>query len=226
MCSHESIKPSTEQPFPVQERGSLLTRLDNGYSEAINQLINFREEDMAEAVKNLNLAYDLARMSKDPSTQTGSILVHMEDETMRGGGFNHLPEGMDEAILHTPEKYPNIIHAEDDSIQKYAEEHGEDTLPSCVMVAPWFACRDCAEAIVKAGIKLVVGHKQIFEFADEVYKKREDWSERWNDSIHDAFDLFEKHGVKYAVFDIEMDLAEPIRVGGELFYGKLNKETT
>ena len=66
--------------------------------------------------------------------------------------------------LARPKKYSFIEHAERNAIFA-ACRRGECT-EGGTLYCPWFACADCARAIIQAGIRLVVGHKQMFDRAD------------------------------------------------------------
>jgi dCMP deaminase len=94
------------------------------------------------------------RHSHDPDTQNGAVLV------AAGGtvyAANCVPPGVarPEHRLARPFKYDFIEHAERAAIYK-AAEIGLETA-GATLYCPWFACTDCARAIVSAGIKEVVG---------------------------------------------------------------------
>ncbi len=109
----------------------------------------------------LQMAYDLALRSEDPSTQNGAVLVH---DTVIGRGWNHPPDGTTftlEDLGTRPLKYEITEHAERDAIfNAVATGHGE-FIPGSTLYCPWFACADCARAIILTGIKRVVGHQEI-----------------------------------------------------------------
>jgi dCMP deaminase len=60
-------------------------------------------------------------------------------------------------------------HAERAAIYACAR-HGVAT-SGCVMYAPWFACPDCARAIILAGIKEVVGLCMLRDLTAEKWRK-------------------------------------------------------
>jgi deoxycytidylate deaminase len=106
----------------------------------------------------LRAACEIARSdSHDPRTKNAAVLVR---RTASGGidGFvssaNRFPRGVGR-VLQPPGKYERIEHAERGAIYA-ASRAGWRTL-GATMYVPWFACPDCARAIVCAGIIEVVG---------------------------------------------------------------------
>jgi dCMP deaminase len=95
-----------------------------------------------------------AENSHDPDTQNGAVLV------TAGGTIyaaNCVPRGVSrpDHRLARPFKYHFVEHAERAAIYKAAEV-GAATA-GATLYCPWFACTDCARAIIQAGIKEVVG---------------------------------------------------------------------
>jgi deoxycytidylate deaminase len=92
--------------------------------------------------------------SHDPDTQNGSVLV-----TNRATIYaaNCVPPGVarPEHRLARPFKYDFIEHAERAAIHKAAAV-GAATA-GATLYCPWFACTDCARAIISSGIREVVG---------------------------------------------------------------------
>lgn len=92
--------------------------------------------------------------SHDADTQNGAVLVTSR-QTLYAA--NCVPPGVacPEHRLVRPFKYDFIEHAERAVIYKAAAT-GNPTA-GAKLYCPWFACTDCARAIVSAGIKEVVG---------------------------------------------------------------------
>jgi dCMP deaminase len=92
--------------------------------------------------------------SHDNSTQAGAILVTPR-KTLYAA--NVLPPGIARvgSRLTPPYKYSYTEHAERAVIYKAAAV-GIPTAGS-TLFCPWFACTDCARAIILSGIKEVVG---------------------------------------------------------------------
>ena len=141
-------------------------------------------------IRNLRLAYAFASaFSDDPSTHNGAVLITRKNEVVLG--TNHLPIGvaLTAERLDRPAKYAFMEHAERDVILK-AAEMGYRTAGAALFV-PWYACADCARAIIGAKIKVIVGHKQMFDRTPE----------RWKASIADGDAMLDEAGVKRHVYD-------------------------
>jgi deoxycytidylate deaminase len=157
----------------------------------------------------LRFAYQIAaKHSTDPSTQNGAILVsapkpewaHEIDEhnevvyVHRKGGLrefifaaNMFPKGVKESPERwtRPAKYKYVEHAERNVIYLAAKK-GFCTEGATMYVA-WFACADCARAIIQAGVSEVVGHDY------PLHKEQSSWQE----SIEVADKMLEEAGVKF-----------------------------
>jgi len=155
-----------------------LDRLNAGYTENIDIRDKLRE------------AYKRASdFSKDPSTQTGAILL--TTGWLNAHGVNEFPLGVKE----TPERWDRSVnlqyieHAERNCIYQ-AAARGLGTYGS-TMICPWYACAECARAIIQSGIKRVIGHKACYDKTPE----------RWRASIQIAFAMLEEAGVECLVYD-------------------------
>jgi dCMP deaminase len=119
----------------------------------------------------LRLAYQAAaKLSHDPDTKNGSILVSGGQHVV---GANRFPDGV-RVLPHRvqrPAKYGYMEHAERDVIYR-AIKQGLETAGS-TMYCPYIACADCARAIIIAGVIRVVGHKQLMAKLPE----------RWRESV-------------------------------------------
>jgi dCMP deaminase len=143
------------------------------------------------------LAYRYASThSDDPSTHNGAVLVPVDGSLIYG--TNHLPCGVKKTPdrLERPKKYAYMEHAERDVILQ-AARRGIKT-EGATLYVPWYACADCARAIIEAGIKRVVGHKQMFDKTPE----------RWKASIADGDVMLDEAGVMRDVLHCER-VAQP-----------------
>lgn len=105
----------------------------------------------------LKLAYELAaKLSTDPRTQNAAIIVQSDGSSI--GSANRFPDGVKENTERwtAPLKYKFVEHAERNAIYRAALS-GFKTA-GATMYAPWFACAECARAIIQAGIVEVIGH--------------------------------------------------------------------
>lgn len=115
----------------------------------------------------LERAYRVAmRDSRDPRTQNGAVLFTLNGRIFEGA--NHFPRG----VRETPErwvkplKYQTVSHAETNAILAAAKA-GVST-DKGILIVPWFACCECAKAIIQSGISTVIGH-------DAPFHNRPDW---------------------------------------------------
>lgn len=105
----------------------------------------------------LALAKEIAKRSKDPSTQVGAVIVGPDNE-VRSLGYNCFPRGVDDGApgrLERPLKYKWLEHGERNAI--YNAARVGIPVKGCSMYISWLPCSDCARAIIQSGIdKLVV----------------------------------------------------------------------
>jgi len=121
----------------------------------------------------LKFAYEKAKLSPDPSTQNAAVLVDVtgDDYLKMAYDINRFPRN----VVMTPErwerplKYKYVEHAERNVIYQ-AARLGIAT-NGLTMICPWAACTDCARAIIEAGIKRLVTHRQAHDRSPEFWKK-------------------------------------------------------
>ena len=159
----------------------------------------------------LRKAYIYARdHSIDPSTQCGAVLVPKGRPNLATFGANHFPRGVKvtpKLLADRDKKLFRMQHAERAAIYK-AALNGFAT-KDATLYAPWFACNECAKAIIDAGIKLVVGHQAIMQMTPE----------RWRVSIEEADEMLDEAGVGRIY--LEGDLFEGDCAYAVLFDGTL-----
>jgi dCMP deaminase len=144
-------------------------------------------------LKWLRYAYRYAAdNSTDPSTQNGAVIVGYDRNQALMEAANCFPDGISEEDpkrWDRPLKYSYVEHAERNVLYKCAK-YGLAT-NGLILYVPWYACADCARAIIQAGIKEVVGHKAIFDMT----------MERWKDSITLAHGMLDEAGVIHRVVE-------------------------
>ena len=97
-------------------------------------------ETSPHALTLMRIAYQIAQLSPDPSTQNGAIIV--ENNQIVASGFNRFPEGIDPSIWHDRElKYEWVIHAEMDALMSY--EYDDST-----MYCPFASCHQFAKHLL------------------------------------------------------------------------------
>lgn len=130
----------------------------------------------------LELARHVAGWSKDPSTQTGAVVV---DDARRGVslGYNGFPRGVDDS----PERYQDrdtklrmVVHCERNAIL-----FAQRDLTGCTLYTwPFMSCAPCAGMVIQAGIKRVVAPRASDELAA-----------RWARDLEVAYWMFLEAGV-------------------------------
>ena len=130
----------------------------------------------------------IARRSKDPSTQTGSVVVD-ENNVVLGLGYNGFPRNTKdddfpwdrnggyekEEFLKT--KYPYVVHAEVNAIF-----NANKSVKGGKMYCHLFPCNECAKLIASKRLSEVV-------FLSDKYEHTE--------SVRMAKKLFDLSGIKY-----------------------------
>jgi len=97
----------------------------------------------------------VASKSKDTSTKVGAVLVRHNNAFSTG--YNGFPRGVNDNIPERherPAKYDWVVHSEVNAILNAARE-GFMTYGSTMYVT-LHPCKECAKAIVQAGVKEVV----------------------------------------------------------------------
>ncbi len=118
-------------------------------------------------LKLLPVARAIASLSKDPSTQVGALIVGPAGE-IRSSGWNGFPRGV-----------------RDDPARARA---GTPTEGCVLLVTALHPCRDCAKAIIQAGITTV-------------YAPAPHDAGLWSQSFADAELLFQEAGVAVEFYE-------------------------
>ena len=143
----------------------------------------------------ISLALENARMSKDPATQAGAVIVG-PDREVRSMGYNGLPRG----IADTPERLHDkdlkrslVVHAEMNAILN-AARIGVSTRGCTLYLAltdesgqVWGGapCTRCTVEIIQAGISEVVA------------KPFKNQASYWTDSVEQARALLQEAKIQY-----------------------------
>lgn len=143
--------------------------------------------------KYMDIALAISRLSKDPSTQVGALILGPSFD-VRSVGYNGAPRGCmadEDHRAERPEKYFWFSHAELNAITNAASVG--TPLQGCVLLATHHPCMDCARAIVQAGIKRVITPTPDSEFL-----------ERWGEHVKRSIALFDECGVELTYIDKEV----------------------
>lgn len=143
----------------------------------------------------LKLARDWSTYSKDPSTQTGAVVVRPDLSIAAGPGYNGFPPG----VIDTPERYADrdlkyklIIHCEINAMDSSHEPLTGYTLYTW----PFASCSRCATQVIKRGIKRCV--------APEIPERLQ---ERWAEDMALTQMMYREVGVRLCLYPWE-ELAE------------------
>jgi dCMP deaminase len=118
----------------------------------------------------------IAKRSKDPVLQVGSIIINPKNNTIVATGYNGLPRGCSDdefpwgnnkengGWLNT--KYPYVVHAEANALI-----HAQQNCDGFEMYSTLFPCNECAKLIIQIGIKKVY-YLEVFDkgFWEESFK--------------------------------------------------------
>lgn len=105
----------------------------------------------------LDMAKLVASWSKDPSTQTGAVIVDPDNRVV-SVGFNGFPSYMEdkpELYADREEKYARIVHCEINA-QIFARQN---LLGMTLYTWPFLSCNRCAVQMIQAGIYRFVAPK-------------------------------------------------------------------
>jgi dCMP deaminase len=137
----------------------------------------------------LSTARHFAQWSKDPSTQTGAVIVDQNNRLV-SIGYNGLPQGvkdLPERLENRDLKYKIVVHCE-----RNALIFARGSVQYCKLYTwPFMSCAPCASMMIQAGIVEVVA-----PFSD---------NPRWADDFKLSQMLFQEVGVKVKLLNIPTD---------------------
>jgi dCMP deaminase len=138
----------------------------------------------------LGLAKYVASKSKDPSTQTGAVIVS-SDKSLISSGFNGFPMCMPdlpELYANREEKYSRIVHCEMNAVILAKTSVRGGTLYTW----PFASCDRCAVHMLQAGIVRFVYPKLPPEKA-----------ERWGDALTKTLKYFKECNVEWQEYEFD-----------------------
>lgn len=152
--------------------------------------------------------------SSDPSTQLGSVLFASRgDKTFSVLGVNAPTRGMkptEEQLQNRDVKLLLTEHAERSAI--YAAAAAGLSTRGANFFVPWYACAECARAVVSAGIGRIIGHLPMFQNTPD----------RWQNSIRIGMQILHAGGVETCLYDGPVgtgdDTGVSIRFNGVAFH--------
>jgi dCMP deaminase len=130
----------------------------------------------------LDMAVHVAKLSKDPSTKVGAVILDPKRRIV-SGGYNGFPRGVedsDERLNNRETKLRMTIHAE-----RNALSFATAPVNGCTLIVTHPCCAQCAAAIIQADIAHVVWRKP-----------SEAMAMRWAEDFSHARKMFEEAGVQ------------------------------
>jgi dCMP deaminase len=97
----------------------------------------------------LEVAFTVARKSKDPWRKVGACLLRA-DNTLAAVGYNGFPAGMEEDWADRDERRKLVVHAEQNALRYVVP--GECALLAVTLLP----CNDCLKVVAAYGIKKIV----------------------------------------------------------------------
>ena len=117
----------------------------------------------------LTIAYLVAMRSIDPSTKCGAVLVSADKRILSTGYNGPLREADDSKVpLTRPEKYPHMIHAEENAILAYGGSRTD--LEGSTIYVTGKPCHKCLRMILQSGIRNIIindGNKTVMHDESE-----------------------------------------------------------
>ncbi len=117
----------------------------------------------------MRMAHLIAERSKDPSTQSGAVIVDQKNVII-GMGYNGFPRGIDSNALPWEKigslentKYAYICHSEENAIY-----NANNSTKGCAIYCTLFPCNECVKTIIQNGIKEIV-------YESDKYKNEPPW---------------------------------------------------
>lgn len=118
----------------------------------------------SKALQYFEVAESFAKLSKDPSTKVGTLLLADESNHVLSAGFNGFPRGIDETIesrWQRPEKYALVSHSESNAVAQAARTGTPLNKSTCVVTV--FPCADCCKLLIQSGVSRIVTREPDFE---------------------------------------------------------------
>ena len=133
----------------------------------------------------------IASWSKDPSTQTGCVVVDQEGAIV-STGYNGFARGINDSDArynHRETKYMFVVHCDTNAI--YSAARRGVALRGCTMYLTGPPCNECMKGIIQAGITRVVWPE------DNPFEKDFDTQARWQRSIEVTNQMANEAGVEF-----------------------------
>lgn len=154
-CNDDSVKPTDTIPLPQINTALNLGRqelFELGRNTAMYNFEDYTHNDrqLKWDRRFLEVAKLIASWSKDPSTQTGAVIVD-QNKRIISCGYNGFAKGADDSPERYADrdlKYKLIVHCERNAII-FAQRN----LEGCTLYTwPFMSCSVCAAMVIQSGI--------------------------------------------------------------------------
>jgi len=152
-----------------------------------------------------------AKKSTDRSTQLGAYLLSpveslddVEAPLYLSRGWNAISDRLkqtDHRFLR-PDKYVYTEHAERRAIFNVSKTRRSTV--GTIMFCPWYACPDCARAIIEAGIQSIYGHYEFFQHIID-HGEAAGAGDRWFDGLAVSAEMFAEAGVTNKYLSVSLN---------------------
>ena len=133
----------------------------------------------------LRIAKETARMSKDPSSQVGAVIIDKKQRLI-STGFNGFPRGVQdrpEYLNDRAKKYMRVVHSEANALM-----FATSSVEGATMIVTHPCCARCAALIIQSGIATVMWPEP-----------SEAMALRWAEDFEAAAEMFQEAGVEIHV---------------------------
>ena len=142
----------------------------------------------------LDLAKFISKWSRDPSTQTGAVIVD-SDNRIVSVGYNGFPKGVDdseERYNNRELKYKIIVHCERNALL-----FANRSCKNCTLYTfPFMSCAVCASMVIQSGIKRCVAPANFSFIPKNEPNATEPLKNRWKEEVDLATQLFKEARVE------------------------------
>lgn len=111
-------------------------------------------------------AYNVSVDSHDNETKVGAVLINKRTGSVVAEGYNGFIRGANDDLLPRtrPDKYPYMIHAEQNLLMNVIHNNMNVDVRECFLVCTLSPCSVCMRLLFQAGIKEVVFHEKYRDF--------------------------------------------------------------
>lgn len=134
--------------------------------------------------------YDQARLSLDPTTQVGALLINSDYKILVQACNAPPPSLTLPTCMNRQDRKKIFEHAERGVI--YGAANKGISTKGLILITNWHPCMECSRAIVFSGIKKVVAHYQMMQHTPLECIEKFEKSRALLTQNHVSFELFDK----------------------------------